>query len=68
MSKSIEEGDIVDIYWERCTAVFNAKVTHVPVATGDTWAFETEDGKALRSSYFAQMICQVPAPPDENGG
>lgn len=40
----IEEGDTIDVRFERIESISSATVLHVPCATGDSWELMTPSG------------------------
>ena len=54
MSERIEVGDIVDIEWSYRT-LSRCKILDSPVATGDSWHVEDENGNILYVQQFDSM-------------
>ena len=56
MIPKIEEGDIVDVYFEHIEGEFNVKVLYTPCVTGDSWRFQREDGTVVCVNSFSKMV------------
>ena len=53
--KYIETGDKVNVYFEHADAELYVTITYRPVATGDCWYAEREDGTIVAIQTFAKM-------------
>jgi len=51
----IQRGDIVNVYFENISALFNLKVIDLPRAVGDCWKLEDEKGKPINIMNFCVM-------------
>jgi len=56
MSKRIEVGDIVDVYFEQVQCELNCVVEYIPAATGDCWYLWKPDGDIVAVMNFAKMV------------
>ena len=53
--KYIETGDIVNVYFDYANPEWGVTITYRPVATGDCWYVEREDGTIVAIQNFAKM-------------
>jgi len=58
MGEKIEEGDIVNVYFENAGAEFGLHVLYIPCATGDSWRFKRTNGTIIYIQNFAKMVRQ----------
>ncbi len=54
--KKIEEGDIVDVFFEHCEAILNVEVLYTPCATGDSFHLKDSNGNLYNVQNYAYMI------------
>ena len=58
MGDKIQEGDLVDVFWENVECEIALKVTSVPCNPIDTWCFQrtTEDETVIYAGSFSKMV------------
>lgn len=56
MKNWIDEGNIVDIYWENIQYEMRVTVIYRPVATGDSWIVKRDDGTIVYVNGFCKMV------------
>ena len=52
----INEGDIVDVYFEYVECEFGLEVLGIPYATGDTWKLKRTNGTIIYIQNFSKMV------------
>lgn len=53
--KFIQTGDKVNVFFEYADPEWGVTITYRPVATGDCWYAEREDGTVVAIQTFAKM-------------
>ena len=48
-------GKIVDVFFSNAPALYGVKVLSSPQAEGDSWSFQSKDGKEHRAMHFERM-------------
>ena len=56
MEYKIQEGDIVNVYWERIEGEYEVEVLYTPQDTGDSWRFRRKDGTIVYVNSFSKMV------------
>lgn len=56
LMNKIEVGDIVDVYFDRSSAIFNAEIISTPVATGDCFRLKDSHGNLYNVQQYDYMI------------
>lgn len=56
MSETINIGDRVSVFFERCEAEINVKVVNIPGGTGDSWALQRMDGTLVYVQTFSKIV------------
>ena len=51
----IQEGDRVNVFFERVEAEYDAEVIGIPCATGDSWKLKRRDGNIVYVQNFSKM-------------
>jgi hypothetical protein len=58
INQIIQEGDVVDIYFDTVECEFNATILCTPVATGDCFHCRRTDGTLFYVMLFVKMVKQ----------
>lgn len=48
-------GKTVDVFFSTAPALYGVKVLSVPASEGDSWVFQSKDGKEHRAMHFERM-------------
>jgi hypothetical protein len=56
VNRIIKEGDYVNIFFDTTECEYGVKVLYTPVATGDCFHLERDDGTLIYVMCFTKMV------------